>query len=430
MRVALYARVSTDEQARHGLSIDTQLANLREWAEKNGHTIVGEYVDAGVSGKKPYSKRPALSAFFADLEHIKVDALVFTKLDRFFRSVKLYYQAIAVMERHKVAWQAVQEDYETVTSSGRFKVNIMLSVAESEADRTSERIKVINDAKKARHEPLSGMMPVGYRIDGKSIVPDENRVEAVKTLFKTYALTGSKRIAIDTVEQEFGFRFGYKAAGDMLVNRSYLGEFYGIPGYAPPILTNDEWNAAQAARIHYTKKPKQHTYIFGGLTRCPVCGNTFKGGTPLGKNPMYRCHKHAVKECTNKVCMKEAAIERFLLDNVEEAFPAYAISVKLKGDPAKKEAALKRRAAKLQDLYMLDMISLEDLSQQKKEIDAELAAITTRPAITAAQINAVLGKGWQALYGGLDKMGKRMFWRTIIREIRIYPDRHMEFDFR
>lgn len=106
MRVALYTRVSTDEQAKHGLSIDTQLDNLRQWATNNNHTIVAEYVDAGISGKKPYTKRPELSRFMNDIQAgmkvdagIKVDALCFTKIDRFFRSVKHYYQAISVMDK-------------------------------------------------------------------------------------------------------------------------------------------------------------------------------------------------------------------------------------------------------------------------------------------------------------------------------------------
>ena len=207
------------------MSIDTQLANLREWAKD--HVIVKEYVDAGVSGKKPYSKRPALSAFMEDIEHgMKVDALVFTKLDRFFRSVKLYYQAVAVMERYGVAWQAIQEDYETLTSSGRFKVNIMLSVAESEADRTSERIKVVLDAKKAKREPITGHVPVGYKLEGKSIIPDKNRVQAVRTLFKAYALTGSIIQAIDEAERITGYRWKFVSAKKSLANRSYLGEFY------------------------------------------------------------------------------------------------------------------------------------------------------------------------------------------------------------
>lgn len=429
MRVALYCRVSTEEQAKHGLSIDTQLANLREWA--GDHVIVKEYVDAGVSGKKPYTKRPSLSAFMEDIEAgMKVDALVFTKLDRFFRSVKLYYQAVAVMEKHGVAWQAIQEDYETVTSGGRFKVNIMLSVAESEADRTSERIKVVLDAKRGRKEPITGHIPVGYLVDGKSIVPDKERVEAVKTLFKGYALTGSIRYAIEEAARVTGYRWKYVSAKKSLANRSYIGEFYGIPDYAPAILTREEWDAAQDARKHFVKEPQTTTYIFGGLTRCGLCGGSYGGRFPKARKPLYFCRRHAVAECSNKATLYEKDIEEFLLDNVEEAFPAYAKSVQIKDDGGKKEAALRKRAAKLQDLYMLDMVSLDELTRQKKEIDAELAAITHRPAITAEQINAALGKGWKALYAALDPMGKRMFWRTIIKEIRIYPDRHIEFDFR
>ena len=91
--------VSSEEQAKHGLSIETQLDNLREWSTNTKHTIVAEYVDAGISGKKPYTKRPALSQFIDDLETgMKVDALVFVKLDRFFRSVKLYYQAADICD--------------------------------------------------------------------------------------------------------------------------------------------------------------------------------------------------------------------------------------------------------------------------------------------------------------------------------------------
>lgn len=390
---------------------------------------MGEYVDAGVSGKKPYSKRPALSAFFADLDHIKVDALVFTKLDRFFRSVKLYYQAIAIMDKHGVAWQAIQEDYETVTSGGRFKVNIMLSVAESEADRTSERIKVIFDAKKVRCEPLSGHLPVGYRKDGKSIVPDENRVQAVKTLFKTYALTGSSMKAIEQVQNEFGFRFTYSSATKSLTNRAYLGEFYGIPNYAPAILTQEEWDAAQSARKNYVKQGTERTYIFVGLMRCGLCGRSYGARKVRDRKPVCYCRSHSRNECTNKTMIYEQDIERYLLDNIEAAFPAYAKSVRIKDNSEKKEAALKKKAAKLQDLYMLDMITLDELREQKAKIDAELAAIT-RPKANPDDLKKLLDKDWKVLYAALDNMGKRMFWRSLLREIRIYPDRHIEFDFR
>lgn len=426
MKVALYARVSTDEQARFGLSVDTQLADMREWAKANNHQIVGEYVDAGISGKKPYAKRPALSAFLSNMDG--VDALVFTKLDRFFRSVRLYYEAVAVMEQHGVGWISTQEDYETVTSSGRFKVNIMLSVAESEADRTSERVKVIMDAKKARRELLSSSLPHGYRADGKYIAVDENAVQDVKTLFATYALTGSYVLAIEDVERKTGYKWTYISARDAIVNESYLGTFYGVRDYAPAILTREEWDAAQAAHRRYVKTNLKRTYIFAGICRCGVCGGSYNGRTNTERCPSYACNRHAVHNCDNKVMLSERKIEAYLLDHVEEEFPAYAKSIKVSARSEKEAAALKKRAAKLQDLYMLDMITLDELKRQKEQIDAKLAAIT-KPVASVDQMRKALDKDWKTLYAALDPMGKRMFWRSLIKEIRIYPDRHVEFTF-
>ena len=194
MKVALYARVSTQEQAQHGLSIEIQTEQLRQWAKDNGHEIAGEYVDAGISGKKPSSKRPALSRFMSDLENgLQVDALIFTKLDRFFRSVKLYYQAMETLDRHGVAWEAIQEDYETVTASGRFKVNIMLSVAEDEADRTSERVKNVMEAKRQRGEYVGGT-PFGYTKKDSKLYVNEETYPALQALFEEFIATDRKSV--------------------------------------------------------------------------------------------------------------------------------------------------------------------------------------------------------------------------------------------
>lgn len=138
-RVALYMRVSTEEQARHGDSIEAQRQALRKYAETHNLTVIGEYADEGISGQKPVRKRPALSEMLREVEAGRVDLILFTKLDRWFRSVKLYYQAQDVLDAHKTAWRAILEDYNTETADGTLKFNIMLSVAQNEAERTSER---------------------------------------------------------------------------------------------------------------------------------------------------------------------------------------------------------------------------------------------------------------------------------------------------
>ena len=119
MRVALYCRVSTEEQARHGLSLDDQKNALIEYAKTNGMSVVGIYEDAGISARKPYKKRPAILRLLEDVRAKKIDIILFTKLDRWFRNVGNYYAVQEILDAHNVSWRAILEDYETVTASGR-----------------------------------------------------------------------------------------------------------------------------------------------------------------------------------------------------------------------------------------------------------------------------------------------------------------------
>ena len=109
-RVALYVRVSTEEQALKGFSIEAQKAALEEYCKKNNMKIVDIYADEGISGAKPPLKRPALKRLLEDVESGKIDMILFTKLDRWFRSVKEYFKVQDVLDNNKVEWKAVQED--------------------------------------------------------------------------------------------------------------------------------------------------------------------------------------------------------------------------------------------------------------------------------------------------------------------------------
>ena len=146
MNVFLYVRVSTEEQSRSGLSLETQEKALKEYCERNGHTIIDIYRDAGFSARKPYNKRPEMMRLISDLNERKPQKILFTKLDRWFRNIREYYKVQEILDAHDVAWSAIWENYNTDTASGRLHVNIMLSVAQDESDRTSERIKSIHHA--------------------------------------------------------------------------------------------------------------------------------------------------------------------------------------------------------------------------------------------------------------------------------------------
>ena len=127
MNAALYIRVSTEEQAMHGLSVAAQTAALDTWAKQNQVKVVDHYVDAGISARKKASTRPELQRLLRDIEAGNIDLVVFTKLDRWFRNIGEYYRVQDILDKHKVNWKTIQEDYDTSTASGRLKINIMLS---------------------------------------------------------------------------------------------------------------------------------------------------------------------------------------------------------------------------------------------------------------------------------------------------------------
>ena len=102
-RVALYTRVSTEDQANHGVSLEAQRERLIEYAQEHEMKIVGIYTDDGISARKKYSRRPALCSIIEDIKAGKIDIILFIKLDRWFRNIADFYEIQAILDKYKIA---------------------------------------------------------------------------------------------------------------------------------------------------------------------------------------------------------------------------------------------------------------------------------------------------------------------------------------
>ena len=118
-RAALYIRVSTDEQARHGLSLGEQRADLERYANAHHYTIVGIYADEGSTARKALSRRKELQRLLDDVRDDKIDIILFKCLDRWFRNIRDYYKVQDILDAHHVDWEGTQERYNTTTTNGR-----------------------------------------------------------------------------------------------------------------------------------------------------------------------------------------------------------------------------------------------------------------------------------------------------------------------
>jgi DNA invertase Pin-like site-specific DNA recombinase len=133
-RVALYVRVSTFEQHP-----EMQLQELREYCQRRGWEIVGEFVDEGVSGSK--ESRPALNRLMLDAKRRKFDAVVCWKLDRFARSLKHLVNALAEFEALGVAFVSLRDNLDLSTPSGRLMFQIIGAMSEFERALIQERVR-------------------------------------------------------------------------------------------------------------------------------------------------------------------------------------------------------------------------------------------------------------------------------------------------
>ena len=187
--VALYIRVSTEEQAINGDSLRTQREALTKFALANHYHIYGIYEDDGFSATN--LNRPALQRLLEDVRKNKINRILLTKLDRLSRGVRNYYKVLDVLDAHCVFWQTIFEKYDSSTASGRLHINIMLSVAENESAQTSERIRSVFNNKIHQKEIISGKIPIGYKKEEKKLVVDEDKKALVIDAFNFYLKSGS-----------------------------------------------------------------------------------------------------------------------------------------------------------------------------------------------------------------------------------------------
>ena len=436
LRTALVPRVSTDEQVRHGDSLQAQEEALVEYANKNNMKIVGIYRDEGHSARKPVLKRPVMLQLLEDVKAGKIDRILVTKLDRWFRNVEQYYAVQRILDQHNVAWQAILENYETASADGRFKVNIMLSVAENESDRTSERIKFVFDAKLAKKEVYFNL-PFGYKaemIDGvRRAVKDPEAVSILEDFYKK-ALATNTRQAAEAINIKYGLSYSYKFWRNVATKELYTGTYKGVDDFAPAYISKEQQAQLCNKNTIVKKTQKNRVYIFTGLLWCPNCGKRlgtkycYGGPAYADKEYMYyRCMGYMVKNCDFGT-ISEKSIEKYLLANVRAEMEKYILSAEAEpnAEQAKPKKSntekLQEKLRRLNVAFFAGNMTDEEYADQTKEIKEQIAkaqaeeAKAEKPVDTEA-IKAFLAMDFEGIYETLTKEERRALWRSVIDEI-------------
>ena len=168
-----YVRVSTEEQARGGVSLAAQEKSIRTYCELRGFDLVDLVVDAGVSAGKRLATRPGGSTVANMARRGKVDAVVSYKLDLLFRNAADCLDQTAAWDKANVSLHLIDmggQAVDTSTAMGRFFLTVMAGAAEMERGLVSERTIVAMAHKRDRGERISGQAPFGYTFDGDDLI--------------------------------------------------------------------------------------------------------------------------------------------------------------------------------------------------------------------------------------------------------------------
>lgn len=227
VRVALYTRVSTEDQAKEGFSLDAQLERLRFFAKAQGWEVAGEYVDEGHSGRT--TKRPQYTRMME--ERPRWDTLLVLKMDRIHRNSRNFMAMMDELRREGKEFASVTESLDTATAMGRFVMDIIQRIAQLESDQIGERTYVGMEQKaKSRRGNLGKPAPFGYSYPspGGSLVIHPEEKNTVRKIFSLYLSNVNRNdIAQQLADSGSTTRSGKPwnrwAIADILGNPTYAG---------------------------------------------------------------------------------------------------------------------------------------------------------------------------------------------------------------
>jgi len=267
-RVAIYTRVSTEDQAKEGFSLDAQLEKLRAYCTARDWEIVGEYIDDGYSGRK--IRRPAYATMMEKID--SWDALLVIKMDRIHRNSKNFMLMMEDLNKKGKEFVSMMESLDTSTAMGRFVMDIIQRIAQLESEQIGERVYAGMEQKAKQNGGVLGFnIPYGYDyIDGKLVVNDSEST-IVKNIFDMYRNKLSMKKIAEILNQKriptkLNKIWGPQTISLILKNPVYCGflhwESYLNPNEHPPIIDKIIFNEVQKSIQKKNIKTKHNSKFF------------------------------------------------------------------------------------------------------------------------------------------------------------------------
>ena len=345
MKTAIYIRVSTEDQAKEGYSLEVQREYLEDFAEREGYEVFKVYCDEGISAYS--TRRAALQELLADAKAKKFSLVLVHKIDRFSRKLKDLLMLVDELSSYGVAFKSATEPFDSTTSAGKLMFQQLGSFAEFERNRIAERVfpGMVKGVQQGNWQGAR-FVPFGYTYDKakKLLEIEEREANIVKLIYTMYISGKSTRdIAVYLDKKEYktrtGKHFYNKFICDILKNRIYTGKIVWnkkhydknqktkkhykyikndpskiivAQGKHKLIIDEDDFVEVQkllANKIRtWRPRVKNKEYLLTGLLTCAKCNHKYNGVSSISnhrtnkKKRWYRCSGPYASyiKCTNR----------------------------------------------------------------------------------------------------------------------------------
>lgn len=416
-KVALYVRVSTTSQMEEGYSIEEQKAKLESYCDIKDWHVYKVYTDGGFSGST--TERPALEQLIKDAQSKLFDTVLVYKLDRLSRSQKdTLYLIEDIFLKNNIEFVSLLENFDTSTPFGRAVIGLLSVFAQLEREQIKERMQL---GKLGRAKSGKSMMwaktsyGYDYNKDTGTMTVNEYEALAVKEIFTSYLAGMSITKLRDKINEEYPKQpaWSYRTIRGILANPVYCGlnQYKGqtFQGTHKPIISLVDFEQTQrelakrqqTARELSNPRPFQAKYMLSGLAQCGYChaplkvilGAVRKDGTRFKRYECYQRHPRKTRGVTvyndNKKCdsgyYDMELLEHYVItrisqlqndpEKIQELFSDDTSPAVDRQAIQKQIDSLTLKLSKLNDLYLDDRITLDELRSKSSDFIKQRTAL-------------------------------------------------------
>ena len=430
MLTLAYCRVSTEEQAQEGFSIEGQTDKLRAYSSLHDLGEITVITDPGISGKNML--RPGLQQLVAAVEAGHVSHVLVWKLDRLSRNLRDLLQLRDKFEQHHVVLHSVCENLDLSTPAGRWFFSMMGGQAEYYRDALAENVRMGHD-RAVKEGRWINRPKTGYDLLNGLLVPN---VDALLVI-ECFRLRG-EGLGYRDIEDRTGIKFSTVKA--ILDSRIYRGEVLHRnkwhPGIHEALVSEEEW---QNAHRNTAKGVRRSHDPLSGRVVCGLCAKRMVVAQNGKGSVTYKC-RHRGQGCaqpsrSNHGLARAAVMGLRLIGHDEHLREA----IRRRATPAMALKKLSDDRRKLLDLYYADKISTDGFQQEETRLalaieaasqqavnDGEKERLANDLEVRFEEVARVLADlDVEAIWNEADDREKRVLIENLLEWIKVLPD-HLE----